>query len=598
MEPRQLRDKANEALTKGRFARAAELFDEYCQLDPKDYQARVRLGDAWVKVGNNARAISAYQAAAEGFAREGFLPRAIAASKLILELDASHQGVQQMLANLYARRGGTGGSARAVTPRPLEAPPVAKQSAFFIQLPPDVDEALASEEPESVGAFEPEPRAAASLSGLEVDIEVELDLGDAEKGSPEAAPIQAAVAKSAPPGLRRRSNDVRPAVTEPPSAPSTPAPPPQPLRVAAVGPASPRLERFTPQDGVDFQPPVPGSVPFTELAVQADSLLHAVELAALAGAGQHAEPVPSASAMEETSTPEAEEPIAETAPQDEALPKIPLFSDLPRDAFIALFERCPLRRFPEGGRIIEQGTRGDAFYVICAGRVRIVRQSGAEQRELAQLGEGAFFGEMALLSGAPRSASVVSASEETQVLEISAPVLASLSRSYPQVAKALRRFCRQRLLSDVVNTSALFQPFGRKDRRELVERFRAREVRRGDIIIHEGHQVDGLYVVLSGEVAVTKGEQSLARLREGELFGEMSLLQKTPANATVTAARNTSLLRLPREDFDTLILTHPQILVLVSELIEARQRSNETLLGGQEKVTGETLEPYEELVLF
>ncbi|HEY0096573.1 MAG TPA: cyclic nucleotide-binding domain-containing protein, partial [Archangium sp.] len=565
--------------------------------------------DVWVKAGNNARAIVAYQAAAEGFAREGFLPRAIAASKLILELDASHQGVQQMLANLYARRGGGGGTARAVTPRPLEAPPVAKQSALFIELPPDIDEALA----EPKAARESEPKAASSLSGLEVeldleeagaeppaasapDIEVELDLSDAEKGSVEAGPAQAPVAKSAPPGLRRRSSDVRPAVTEQPPAPAPSAP--EPLRVAAVRAASPRLERFTPEEGVDFQPPVPGSTPFMELAVQADSLLHAVELAALAGAAQSSEPASSAPAVEEPGTPEAEEPIAEAAPQDEALPKIPLFSDLPRDAFIALFERCPLRRFPEGGRIIEQGTKGDAFYVICAGRVRIVRQAGAEQRELAQLGEGAFFGEMALLSGAPRSASVVSAAEETQVLEISAPVLAGLSRLYPQVARALRRFCRQRLLSDVVNTSAIFQPFGRKDRRELVERFRAREVRRGDTIIHEGHEVDGLYVVLSGEVAVSKGEQTLARLREGELFGEMSLLQKTPATATVTAARNTSLLRLPREDFDTLILTHPQILALVSELTESRQRSNETLLGGQTKVTGETLAPHEELLLF
>jgi CRP-like cAMP-binding protein len=571
----------------------------------------VRLGDAWVKVGDSARAISSYQAAAEGFAREGFLPRAIAASKLILELDASHQGVQQMLANLYARRGGTGGAARAVTPSPVQAPPVAKQSALFIELPPDIDEALAQDE----DAGDSEPEAPSSLSGIEVeldleeasaappaapaaDIEVELDLGDAEKGSPEAAPVQAPVAKSGPPGLRRRSSDVRPAVTEPAPAPAAPVSPPQPLRVAAVGPASPRLERFTPEEGVDFQAPVPGSTPFTELAVQADSLLHAVELAALAGAEQHAEPVSPASAVEEPGTPEAEEPVAEAAPQDEALPKIPLFSDLPRDAFIALFERCPLRRFPEGGRIIEQGTKGNAFYVICAGRVRIVRQAGAEQRELAQLGEGAFFGEMALLSGAPRSASVVSASEETQVLEISAPVLAGLSRLYPQVARALRRFCRQRLLSDVVNSSALFQPFGRKDRRELVERFRAREVRRGDTIIHEGQPVDGLYVVLSGEVAVSKGEQSLARLREGELFGEMSLLQRTPATATVTAARNTSLLRLPREDFDTLILTHPQILALVSELTESRQRSNEALLGGHMNVTGETLEPHEELLLF
>jgi CRP-like cAMP-binding protein len=360
--------------------------------------------------------------------------------------------------------------------------------------------------------------------------------------------------------------------------------------MAAVAPSAPRIERFTPGDGVDFQPPVVGGTPFTELESGAESLLHAVELAALAGAGQHPAPAPS----EQTS----DENVTEPPVQEGALPSIPLFSDLPRDAFIALFERCPLRRFPEGARIIEQGTRGNAFYVICEGRVRIVRQTGAEQRELAVMGEGAFFGEMALLSGAPRSASVVSASEETQVLEISAPVLAELSRNFPQVAKALRRFCRQRLLSDVVNTSALFQPFGRKDRRELVERFRAREVRRGEVLIQEGQQVDGLYVVLSGEVAVSKGGQSLAVLREGDLFGEMSLLQKTPATATVTAARNTSLMRLPREDFDTLILTHPQILALVSELTETRQRHTVELLLGERMKSREPAGSLEELILF
>ncbi|HEX8824996.1 MAG TPA: cyclic nucleotide-binding protein, partial [Archangium sp.] len=122
MEPRQLRDKANEALTKGRFSRAAELFEEYCQLDPKDFQTRVRLGDAWVKAGNSARAIVAYEAAAEGFAREGFLPRAIAASKLILELDPSHHGVQEMLAGLYARRSGPPGAGLRATPPPMAVP--------------------------------------------------------------------------------------------------------------------------------------------------------------------------------------------------------------------------------------------------------------------------------------------------------------------------------------------------------------------------------------------------------------------------------------------------------------------------------------------
>ncbi|HEX8435669.1 cyclic nucleotide-binding domain-containing protein [Archangium sp.] len=627
MEPRQLRDKANEALTKGRFPRAAELFEEYCQLEPKDFQTRLRLGDAWVKAGNTARAIAAYQVAAEGFAREGFLPRAIAASKLILELDPSHQGVQQMLANLYARRGGPGGALREPASKPANviAPSLVKQvvadeapapapvvRTVLVPGAPVQFDAEVTPEAEVPGV---KAEAADSSPGIEVElnveeasedsstgVEVELDLSDAEQGTVEAAPAPIPVAQAAPPGLRpRRAADAQP--TEPEKV-QVLAPPPvrePPRRTApwsAVVPATPRLERFTPQAGVDFQPPVPGSTPFTELEMGADSLLHAVEMAALAGTEQT--PAPTAVAPLAGGEPgvgSAEETMTEAAPQDGALPKIPLFSDLPRDAFIALFERCPLRRFPEGARIIEQGTRGDAFYVICAGRVRIVRQTGDEQRELATLEEGAFFGEMALLSGAPRSASVVGAAEETQVLEISAPVLAGLSRSYPQVAQALRRFCRQRLLSDVVNTSAIFQPFGRKDRRELVERFKAREVRRGDVIIHEGNQVDGLYVVLSGEVSVSKGGQPLAQLHEGELFGEMSLLQKTPATATVTALRNTSLLRLPREDFDTLILTHPQILVLVSELSETRQRSTEAVLGTGPKAS-EPGERFDELLLF
>ncbi|OJH40356.1 cyclic nucleotide-binding domain-containing protein [Cystobacter ferrugineus] len=502
MEARQLREQANEAISKGRFGKAAELLEAYCALEPQDLQSRLRLGDTWVKGGDSRRAILAYQAAAEGFAREGFLPRAIATSKRILELDPSHQGVQHMLASLYARQGGTG----LHPPAPPEPTP---RTALFIDLPPEIDEALEAALPER----------------------------------PPAPPAQPPPPSPSPPGLRRRTMEV-PAIrtaSEAPVIPETPVPPTAPV-----------------------PPAPPPSASFPELVIEADSLLHAVELAAAHAPGLAT----------------GEESVSAPSMGERALPEIPLFSDLPREAFIALFERCPLRRFAEGARIIEQGSRGNAFYVICSGRVRIVRESDGTTRELAVLGEGAFFGEMALLSGAPRSASVVGAAEETQVLEISAPVLGDLARLNPQVARALRRFCRQRLLSQVVNTSALFQPFGRKDRRELVERFRAREVRRGEVLIHEGQMVDGLYVVLSGEVAVSKGGQPLAHLREGELFGEMSLLNKTPATATVTAVRNCSLLRLPREDFDTLILTHPQVLVLVSELTESRQRSNEALLGG------------------
>ncbi|MCY1023312.1 cyclic nucleotide-binding domain-containing protein [Pyxidicoccus sp. MSG2] len=760
MELRKLKDKATEAFTKGRFSKAAELYEEYCRADPKDLQSRLRTGDAWAKAGQRDRAISAYQSAAEGFAKEGFLPRAIAASKLILELDPAHRGVQQMLADLYARRGtpagararGPMGSALSEAPVPMSAPvstsrlpaevraavaeidlevdvegdglaatgtPVDLSSelpaelslsveapeagarsgseevvlhSVSVGLSDDAGEARAEgevdDEPILVGepvedaghaeaSAEPLPEVGGVLEGVAA-AEVAPTREEARAASPEvtaspgapSAPAPAAVAaspkdtvpaaastpaqpavaarpatSSLPPGLAPRTSQrvaVPTALQSPPTpsntpveaapsartpsgkwkalsspigdsnsaastvSPSEPAPtsassaPPglRPRRAEPQAPAGATalpLRELSPELGASLREAV-GASSFTELELEGDSLLHAVELAAQAGLSQRA-------AMAIPSSPEEEEvySLTEEVGADgrslSDLPTVPLFSDLPRDAFIELFERCPLRRFGPGERIIDQGTRGDAFYVICEGTVRVFRMEDGQRQDLATLEGGACFGEMALLSGAARTASVESASDDTQLLEISAPVLAELSRSYPLVAQALKKFCRQRLLTNVMNTSALFRPFNRKDRRTLVERFRARDVERDEVIIRDGDQTDGLYVVLSGEVEVSKDGHLLTRLKEGDLFGEISLLQKTPATATVTVSRHTTLLRLPRADFDALISSHPQILVLISELSDERLQRTQRVLG-ERSSTGQLPEEVdEELIL-
>ncbi|GEN12846.1 cAMP-binding domain of CRP or a regulatory subunit of cAMP-dependent protein kinases [Myxococcus fulvus] len=644
MEARKLKDSAAAAFTKGRFSKAAELYEDFCKLDPKDHQSRLRMGDAWAKAGERERAVAAYQSAAEGFAKEGFLPRAIAASKLILELDPSHQGVQQMLANLYARRGtpvgararGPMGSALSEPPPPERPAPSPQPVSDELELSVETSSTTSSSEEVVVHSVsvgqeaEPTPHpdeAPSSQAGVEPSSTGLAEAGlaptstasedegfDVVVGEPEpSAPPTASATSTLPPGLAPRTTQ---RITPPsPPAPATKSPvsgkwkalsspigdaqamePGLPPTPTVIDPPSappglrPRRADVTPPAGATAVPfrevsrelgaslravmPRPSS--FTELELEADSLLHAVELAAQAGLNQRAE---SASVSDEEEVFSLTEEVITDAPSLDALPTIPLFSDLPRDAFIELFERCPLRRFSAGERIIEQGSHGDAFYVICEGQARVFRMDAERRVELAVLEGGAFFGEMAILSGAPRTASVEAASEDTQLLEISAPVLASLSRSHPQVAAALKKFVRQRLLTNVMNTSALFRPFNRKDRRTLVERFRARDVERGDVIIRDGDQTDGLYVLLSGEVEVHKDGHLLTRLKEGDLFGEISLLQKTPATATVTAGRHTTLLRLPRADFDALISSHPQILVLISELSDERLRRTEQVLG-------------------
>lgn len=559
MQTRQLKDGAAEAFARGRFSRAAELYERYCAAEPADLQARLRLGDACFRAGEPRRAVAAYLASAEGFAREGLLPRAIAASKLVLELAPEHRGVQQMLADLYARRRASDRPAAArkgpegVRTREAELPPELQLDAAFpgaeavivlsladiAQRPParifmPGAHASGATAPAAVATVAPGPRprrdVQAGLQALSRFSELELEL--------EALTSQ---------GTRSPPSPV------PALGPGTGKTAPR----AAAGPMSRRTR-------------------FTELELDDASLLRTVELAALAAGGEATE----ASATEEetvfslTDVVEADGP---TLPGQ--LPRIPLFSDLSPEEFIELFERCPLRRFREGQRILQQGSFGDAFYVICEGRVRVVREEAGDARELAVLEGGAFFGEVALLSDAPRTASVDSAADDTQLLEISAPVLTELSHRYPAVAKALKKFCRERLLRTVLSTSALFRPFGRRDRRTIVERFRARDVPRDTVLIREGTRSDGLYVVLSGEVLVTREDVALARLREGEVFGEMSLLRNVPASATVTASRRTSLLRLPREAFDALVLSHPQLLAHVSELSEDRKRQTESLLA-------------------
>src|SRR4051812_40217669 len=137
MDLRKVKDKAAEAFAKGKFAKAAELYEAYCAGEGKDLQARLRMGDAFAKAGAKEKAIGAYKFAAEGFARDGFLPRAIAASKLILELDPTHRGVQHMLADLYAKKSAPDPKRRATTvqaqaiPVPEPAPPAAAPPQVF-----------------------------------------------------------------------------------------------------------------------------------------------------------------------------------------------------------------------------------------------------------------------------------------------------------------------------------------------------------------------------------------------------------------------------------------------------------------------------------
>ncbi len=89
--------------------------------------------------------------------------------------------------------------------------------------------------------------------------------------------------------------------------------------------------------------------------------------------------------------------------------------------------------FGAGETIVRQGQAGDSMFVICRGTVRVVLEGG---QEVARIGTGGYFGEMSLLTGEPRSATVV-AVDDVIVLEIKADSIRHLGVVHPAVIEQI-----------------------------------------------------------------------------------------------------------------------------------------------------------------
>jgi len=266
---------------------------------------------------------------------------------------------------------------------------------------------------------------------------------------------------------------------------------------------------------------------------------------------------------------------------------VPFLSDLPQEDFTPVVRALAVRRMSDGELVIREGEPGVAFYLVAGGRVRVfATDSMGRPTERTKLHEGSIFGEMALLTAQPRTASVQVVGE-ADLLELSREALAALAAEVPSLSEALDRFARERLLKNLLATSPLFKPFNRQQQMDLIRRFDWHEVATGTLIIQEGAAGLGLFVVLAGEVEVTKRqgdgqEVTLARLRAGEVFGEMSLINNQPTSASVRAARRSTILFLARDYFQRLVEALPAIRAYFEELSERRGLESQLLLSSAE----------------
>ncbi len=275
-------------------------------------------------------------------------------------------------------------------------------------------------------------------------------------------------------------------------------------------------------------------------------------------------------------------------PQDreravQRLATMPLFDGLSEEVRWSVSERLLLHHVPAGEWIFVEGAPGDALYLIDSGQVEITSHDQGVPEVLARLGSDDFFGEMALLTGKPRSTSARAATH-TNLWVLYRSDFDDLVARYPSVSLALSKTLSRRLAEmdrrfteTHLRGLKLLAGLSPSQLEEISRRLKPVRYRQGEVIIREGDPGDEMYFIESGRVQVVRGSGPQAIILDemgaGDLFGEMALLTHGPRSATVTALSDLNLWVLPQADFEDLVTAYPNLALSLSRLLSERLRN-------------------------
>ena len=283
------------------------------------------------------------------------------------------------------------------------------------------------------------------------------------------------------------------------------------------------------------------------------------------------------------------------------VPALPLFSALAPKPLARLFGAMTVRGLTSGERLIEQGAEGREAFVVVHGILRAERvPMNADRATLAEppavlavLGPGAIVGEMALVSDSPRAAAVV-AQEPSEVLVVGRTELEAIAKDEPAIGHELGEFCRARMIANLVRHSLILGAVPAADREALMQRFTTKTFAAGETLVAEGTESEGLFVVASGTVRVTKQDADgepivLADLGPGDVVGEIGIVLRRPATATVRALSSAVAMELTRERFAEAIKAHPTLLGELYQLATNRDEETRTVVAQEVLDVGDAI---------
>jgi CRP-like cAMP-binding protein len=254
----------------------------------------------------------------------------------------------------------------------------------------------------------------------------------------------------------------------------------------------------------------------------------------------------------------------------------PLFGSLGPKTLRALIKRSEIVSLEEDEVLFRQGDLADALYVVIDGAVVPIAEEGAPKK-LAILEAGAFFGEIGLITDCPRNASI-QAIVETRLLKVGRKAIRETIKQHPEMLDVLLCFLRDRLVDRLIRTHSLFETFPARQRPSVAKLFGFLEVHSGSTIVQQGCSSESLYALLAGTAQVIQmdidSDKVLAELSPGTIVGEMSVLNETPAIASVVATSKCWFLALSRKNLLRLTENNPRAEAVIRRMADTRESQN------------------------
>lgn len=216
------------------------------------------------------------------------------------------------------------------------------------------------------------------------------------------------------------------------------------------------------------------------------------------------------------------------------------------------------KTYTDGQDVVVQGEMGHEFFIIKEGEVVVLKRDAntGEEKELTHLYRGQNFGEISMIYGGKRVASVRSIGTCNCLV---------LSKNVFEQHKHLRMFL-------ITKKVPLLAELSQEDRVAIVNKLQPRSFNEGDYVITQGDVVvdDAFYMITSGKAAVVDGKKTLTRLYQGHCFGEMALISDKKRSASIVATTELKCMCLTKQDFNGALAGSVALTKILEKFAEER----------------------------